>query len=66
MILDAKDTALGMAGVAFVIAIAEPRRDLSQIARPDRFAAGHTDGLRAGRPAIDQDEFHVEPPKAKR
>jgi hypothetical protein len=65
MIFDGKDAALAMAGVAFVITVAEPRPDLSQIIRPDRLAAEHTDGLRAGSPAIDQDEFHVEPPNAK-
>jgi hypothetical protein len=65
MIFDGKDAALAMAGVAFVITVAEPRPDLSQIIRPDRLAAEHTDGLRAGRPAIDQDEFHIDPPNAK-
>lgn len=65
MIFDGKDAALAVAGVAFVIAIAEPRPDLSQIARRDPLAAGHADGLRAGCPVIDQDEFHVEPPNAK-
>ena len=60
-----KDAALAVAGVAFVIAVAEPRPDLSQIARRDRLAAGRADGLRAGCPAVDQDEFHVEPPNAK-
>jgi len=65
MSFDGKDAALAVAGVAFVIAVAEPRPDLSQIARRDRLAAGRADGLRAGCPAVDQDEFHVEPPNAK-
>ena len=65
MIFDGKDAALAVAGVAFVIAVAEPRPDLSQIARRDRLAAGRADGLRAGCPAVDQDEFQVAPPNAK-
>jgi hypothetical protein len=65
MIFEGKDAALAVAGVAFAIAVAESRFDLSQITRRDRLAAGHADGLRAGCPAIDQDEFHVEPPNAK-
>jgi hypothetical protein len=65
MIFDGKDVALAAVGVAFVVAVAEPRPDLPQIARRDRPEAGHADGLRAGCPAIDQDEFHDEPPNAK-
>jgi hypothetical protein len=40
------------------IAVGEARRDLSQIARPNRLAAQRTDGLAARRPAIDQDKSH--------
>ena len=51
--------------VAIMIAIDEVRPDFSQIARSDRLIAPHTEGLRTGRPAIHQDEFHVAPPNAK-
>ena len=40
------------------IAVGEPRRDLSQIARPDRLAAQRTDRLAARRPAIHEDKSH--------
>jgi hypothetical protein len=52
-------------GVAIVIAVGEVRSDLSEVAQRDRLIAHHTDGLRAGRPAIHQDESHVAPPDAK-
>jgi hypothetical protein len=48
-----------------VIAVDEVRPDLSQIAFFDRLIAHHAEGLRAGRPAIHQDEFHLAPPDAK-
>ena len=54
-----------MIRIAIVIAVDEVRPDLSQVAFFDRLTAHHTDGLRARRPAIHQDEFHVAPPNAK-
>ena len=65
MIFDSQHGALAMFGVAFIITVGEPRLDFSQIARPDRLTAQHAEGLRAGRPAIHQDESHVAPPNAK-
>ena len=54
-----------MVRVAIVIAVDEVRPDLSQVACSDRLIAHHTDGVRAGPPAIHQYEFHVAPPNAK-
>jgi hypothetical protein len=51
--------------VAIVIAVDEMRSDLSQVGFFDRLIAHHTEGLRARRPAIHQDESHVAPPDAK-
>jgi hypothetical protein len=51
--------------VAIVIAVDEVRPDLSQVAFFDRPIAHRTEGLRARRPAIHQDEFLVAPPDAK-
>ena len=65
MIFNSQDGAFAVFGVAFIIAVGEPRLDFSQIARPDRLTAQHAEGLRAGRPAIHQDESHVAPPTAK-
>jgi hypothetical protein len=65
MIFDSQHGAFAVFGVAFIITVGDPRFDFSQIARRDRFAAQRTEGLRAGRPAIHQYEFHVAPPNAK-
>ena len=65
MIVENQDGLFTVIGIAFIIAVGEPCRDFSQIARPDWFTAQHTERLRAGRPAIHQDESHVEPPYAK-
>jgi hypothetical protein len=51
--------------IAIVIAVGEVRPDLSQIAFFDRLIAHHAEGLRAGPPAIHQDESHLTPPDAK-
>jgi hypothetical protein len=51
--------------VAIVIAVDEVRPDRSQVAFFDRLIAHHTEGLRAGYPAVQQDESHVAPPNAK-
>ena len=56
---------MAVARVATVIAIDEVRSDLSQVAFFDRLIAHHTEGLRARRPAIHQDEFHVAAPDAR-
>jgi hypothetical protein len=60
-----QDRALTVICVAIVIAVGEVRSDFAQVAQPDRLIAHHTEGLRAGRPAIHQDESHVAPPDAK-
>jgi hypothetical protein len=51
--------------VAIVIAVDEMRPDLSQVAFFDRLITHRTEGLRARRPAIHQDESHFAPPDAK-
>jgi hypothetical protein len=51
--------------VAIVIAVGEVRPDLSQVAFFDRPIAHHAAGLRAGLPAIHEDESHHTPPDAK-
>ena len=53
-----------MTGVALVIAVGEPRCKFSQVALPDWLAAQRTERLRAGCPAIHQDEFHMPPPRS--
>ena len=65
MIFESQDGAFAVLGVAIMIAVGEPRLDLSQIARPDRLAAQRAAGLPARRPAIHQNEPHVAPPNAK-
>jgi hypothetical protein len=56
---------LAVTRVAIVIAVDEVRSDLSQVACADRLIAHHTEGLRAGRPAMHQNESHAVPPDAK-
>ena len=51
--------------VAVVIAVGKARGQLAQVAVADRLAAPCTEGLRAGRSAVDQDEPHVPPPNEK-
>ena len=51
--------------VAVVIAVGKTRGQLAQVAVADRVAAPCTEGLRAGRSAVDQDERHVPPPNEK-
>src|SRR3981081_4680436 len=65
MAFDSHDGRFAVIGVATMIAVGEPRPDFSQIARPDWLTAQHTERLRAGRPAIHQNESHVAPPSAK-
>ena len=65
MIFDSQHGAFAVFGVAFIITVGDPRLDFSQIARPDRLTAQRTEGLRAGRSAVQQYEFHVAPPNAK-
>jgi hypothetical protein len=48
--------------VALVIAIGEAGCKISQVALPDRLTAQRAKGVRAGRPAVHKDEFHVRPP----
>src|SRR3981081_2713372 len=65
MTFDSHDGRFAVIGVATMIAVGEPRPDFSQVARSDWLTAQHTERLRAGRPAIYQDESHVAPPNAK-
>jgi hypothetical protein len=51
--------------IAIVIAVDEVRHHFSQVVFFDRLIAHHAEGLRAGLPAIHQDESHVAPPDAK-
>jgi len=62
MLLERWDEKLAVSGVALVIAVGEPRRKFSQVALPDWLTAQRTERLRAGCPAIHQDEFHMSPP----
>ena len=59
----------GLAGLERVTlrsAVTEPRPNLAQIAAfADRFAAKPTETLPERHPAVDQNEFHVAPPRAK-
>src|SRR5271163_1803943 len=66
MIFEGYNGAFAVIGIAVGIAVWEPRCDLSQIARPDRFAAQCTDRLAAWRPAIHQDKSHLAPPDGLR
>ena len=54
-----------MIGVAIVIAVGEPRPDFSDVTRPDRPIAPHTQGSLAGRPFIHQYKSHVAPPDVR-
>jgi len=65
MPLESQDGSFAVIGVAVMVAVRQPRLDFSQIARPDRLTAQHTQGLRVGRPAVHQNESHVAPPNAK-
>jgi hypothetical protein len=65
MVLERKDGSLAVIDVALVIAVGEPGYDISQVALPDWLAAQRAERLRAGCPAIHQDEFHVASPNAK-
>jgi hypothetical protein len=66
MIFENQDGLFAMIVVAIVIAVGEPCPDFSQIARPDWRTAQHTERLRAGRPAIHQDESHGVVPRMLR
>ena len=65
MLLESRRGTLAVTGVALVIAVGEPRYKFSQVALPDWVTARRTDRLRAGCPAIHQDEFHMASPDAK-
>src|SRR6266550_1872495 len=64
MLLERWDGKPAVTGVALVIAVGEPRRKFSQVALPDWLTAQRTERLRAGCPAIHQDEFHGRIPVA--
>ena len=65
MTLESQHGFLAVIGIAIMVAVRQPRLDLSQVARPDWPAAQHTQGLCAGRPPVHQYESHVAPPSAK-
>src|SRR5262249_29143076 len=64
MLLERWCGSLVVHGVALVIAEGEPRCKFSQVALPDWLTAQRTERLRAGCPAIHQDEFHMPPPRS--
>src|SRR6266498_4890394 len=64
MLLERWDGSLAVTGIALVIAVGEPRCKFSQVALPDWLTARRTERLRAGCPAIHQDEFHTPPPRS--
>ena len=53
---------LAVPDVALVIAIGEAGCKISQVALPDRLTAQRAEGVRVGRPAVHEDEFHLRPP----
>jgi hypothetical protein len=64
MLLERWDGNLAVIGVGRVIAVRDPRRKFSQVALPDWLTARRTERLRAGCPAIHQDEFYTPPPRS--
>ena len=64
-VFEKQERAVAVIRVAIVIAVDEVRPDFSQVACSDWLIAHHTGGLRAGRPAIHQDESHVAPPSSQ-
>ena len=50
---------LAVTEVALVVTVSEPGRNFPQVSPPDRLTAERTEGLRARRPVIDQNELHV-------
>ena len=65
MKLKCRDGGFAVVGVALVIAVGEPCCDFAQVAPPDWLTTQRAERLRAGCPAIHQNEFHVPPPKEK-
>ena len=59
MIFENLRGARAMIDIALEAAVREPRRDFSDVTLLDRLAAERAKGLRAGGPAIHQDELHV-------
>jgi hypothetical protein len=57
---------LAVTDVAVVIAVGEMRGQLAETVLTNRLATPCTEGLRAGRSAVDQDEPHVPPSNEKR
>jgi hypothetical protein len=55
-----------VSSVALMIAVGEPRCDVSQVASPEWLTAQRTGRLRAGCPAIHQNELLMPAPNAKR
>src|SRR5438477_5660039 len=64
MLLERWDGKPAVTGVALVIAVGDPRCKFSQVALPDWLTAQRTERLRAGCPAIHQDEFHMPTPRS--
>ena len=66
MIVEMHHRIAGLGRVAFRSAVIETGPNVAQIARfGDRFTAKRTETLPKRRPAIDQHESHVAPPRAK-
>jgi hypothetical protein len=65
MILESHDRSITVIDVALLVAVGEPRCDVSQVALSDWLTAQRTERLRSGCPAIHHDEFHVPPPNEK-
>ncbi len=63
--LESHDGSITVTDVALLVAVGEPRCDLSQVALSDRLTAQRTERSRPGCPAIHDDEFHVSPPNEK-
>ena len=54
-----------MPDVAFVVTVREPGSDFPQVGLPDRLTAERTEALQPRYPAVDQNEFHGRPKRAK-
>jgi hypothetical protein len=65
MILECRELDFAIAEVTVVTAVGEPCCEFTQIALRNRLTAQGTEGLWPGRPAIDQDEFHIPPSNEK-
>jgi hypothetical protein len=65
MRVESQISAYAVIGVAFGIAVEEPRADFFQIVRSDVFTAPRAKRLPARRPAVHQNVSHVALPRVK-